>query len=88
MKPAAQQVTKPDAPKSIAAVVRVPPSTRIRVERIGNNEYRVLKDIYEGEPTRVEVVRENVVYGVAHEEVRLHWLNAAGLNGLGDSGLE
>jgi len=69
-------------------VVRVPPAKRIRVERLGNNQYRVVEDIYEGAPTRTVVQRENVSYGQAHSEVKLYWANALGFNGLGDSGLE
>lgn len=82
-------VSKQAKPLAVTVeVVRVPPARRIRVERLGNNQYRVVEDIYEAPPTRTVVQRENVPYAVAHSEVKLFWANALGLNGLGDSGLE
>lgn len=69
-------------------VIRAPSAKRIRVERLGNNQYRLVEDIYEGPPTRTVVQRENVSYAQAHAEVKLYWANALGFNGLGDSGLE
>lgn len=63
------------------------PAKRVVVERIGNNEYRVVEETYDCPPTSTRVLQSNVARVPAEDEVRL-WLEThLGTNRFGDSGL-
>lgn len=63
------------------------PARRVVAERIGNNEYRVVEETYDCEPTSRRVLQPNVARVPAEDEVRLYLETQLGPNRFGDSGL-
>ena len=63
------------------------PAKRVIVERFGNNQYRVVEEEYDCEPTSRRVLQPDVSRVPAEVEVRLYWENHMGHDRFGDSGL-
>jgi hypothetical protein len=64
-----------------------PPAKRIRAERIANNEYRLVEEVWETPPTSTKVLMEKCSGIGAQERVRLWMHEHVGANFYGDSGL-
>lgn len=78
-----QPAPKPLPPK----LPTTAPASRVRVERIGNGEYRVIEETFTGPPSGTKVLKANVDKVSAEYEVRLYLERWLGVNRLGDSGL-
>lgn len=63
------------------------PATRVIVERLGNNEYRVVEETYDCAPTSTRVLQPRMARVPAENEVRLWLENFIGPDRFGSSGL-
>lgn len=64
-----------------------PPAKRIRAERLGNNEYRLIEEVWETPPTSTKVLHPKCSGIGAQERVRLWMHEHVGGNFFADSGL-